>query len=85
MIQNSVCAKDRPNRGIYIIYNLVCARDRFIICKEHLHEDLVLDLITSIYLPIDQKFAVIYTEIPICAKGRPTRGCRKHIYQKLDI
>ena len=53
MIQNSVCAKDRPNRGIYIIYNLVHARDRFIICKEHLHEDLKIDLITSIYLPID--------------------------------
>ena len=39
MIQNSVCATDRPDRGIYMIYNFVHARDRFIICKEHIHED----------------------------------------------
>ena len=38
-IQNSVCAKDRPDRCIYMIYNFVCARDRFIICKEHIHKD----------------------------------------------
>ena len=35
-IQNSVCAKDRPNRGIY---NFVHARDRFIVCKEHIHKN----------------------------------------------
>ena len=80
MIQDSVCAKDRPNRGIYMIYNSVCARDRFIICKEHLHEDLAIDLITNIYLPIDQSL-LLYTERLICAKGRPARGCREHIYQ----
>ena len=38
-IQNSVCAKDRPDRGISMIYNFVRARDRFIICKDHLHKD----------------------------------------------
>ena len=47
MIQNSVCAKDRPDRGIY---NFVHARDRFIVCKEHIHENWVIDLITSNYL-----------------------------------
>ena len=39
MIQNSVCAEDRPNRGISMIYNFVSARDRFIVCKEHIHEN----------------------------------------------
>ena len=50
MIQDSVCAKDRPDRGILMIYNFVCARDRFIVCKEHVHENKVIDLITSNYL-----------------------------------
>ena len=36
MIQNSVCAKDRPDRGIY---HFVHARDRFVVCKEHIHEN----------------------------------------------
>ena len=53
MIQNSVCAKDRPDRGISMIYNFVHARDRFIVCKEHIHKDSVIDLITINYLTID--------------------------------
>ena len=71
MIQNSVYAKDRPDRGIY---NFVHARDRFIVCKEHIHENWVIDLITSNYL--------MNTKRPICAKGRPNRGCREHISTK---
>ena len=53
MIQNSVWAKDRPDRGISMIYNFVHAGDRFIVCKEHIHEDKVIDLIISNYLMID--------------------------------
>ena len=72
MIQNSVCAKDRPDKGIY---NFVHARDRFIVCKEHIHKNWVIDLITSNYFT--------NTERPICAKGRPDRGCREHISTKI--
>ena len=72
MIQNSVCAKDRPNRGIY---NFVHARDRLTVCKEHIHENWVIDLIISNYLA--------NTERPICAKGRPSGGCREHISTKI--
>ena len=71
-IQNSVCAKDRPDRGIY---NFVHARVRLIVCKEHIQENWVIDLMTSNYL--------VNTERPICAKGRPDRGCREHISTKI--
>ena len=62
-IQNSVCARD----------SFVCARDRCIVCKEHIHDNYIIDLITSYYL----------VNMNLCAKDRPDRGCREHIFTKL--
>ena len=39
MIQNSVCAKERPDSSILMIHSLIHARDRFIVSKEHIHEN----------------------------------------------
>ena len=46
---NSICATDRPKeavKGIYMIQNSVCAKDNFvhardrcIVCKEHIHDN----------------------------------------------
>ena len=55
-IQNSVCAKD----------SFVCARDGCIVCKEHIHDNLVIDLSTSNCL-VNTKYIYMLKADPIVA------------------